>query len=185
MKPLANVMLVALPKEMRLRTKIHFGSHIECLYELRSYGIPTKLLQLDLDGNPDQDKMMAYLQRTQDVEAAFYKEYEEALPSQDCIHFPSAKDVVLGRGRPFQSHTGNIRFMEFLESRKSEYDAISSRSDKTSFSTARVQELKDQGVRFLKRDDGTGLFWTQVTNTAARQKIAMSLRNLSRNSARM
>mmetsp|Transcript_10166 Transcript_10166/g.28992 ORF Transcript_10166/g.28992 Transcript_10166/m.28992 type:complete len:549 (-) Transcript_10166:120-1766(-) len=182
MRPLVNIILLTMPQNMRIRTKVHYGSHMEILYGLGAYGIPSKLLPMGMDGNPNHGLISANLSRTRAFELQQQQKCRDALPAPDCIHAPTHNDIVLGRGRGSQNFAGNIELNKFLAKEcKRKYESMRSRKEKTAFSTHLVQEIKARGgVRFLQRDEETGMFWREVSDEIARQKIAMALRNLSR-----
>mmetsp|Transcript_15693 Transcript_15693/g.43350 ORF Transcript_15693/g.43350 Transcript_15693/m.43350 type:complete len:155 (-) Transcript_15693:920-1384(-) len=148
------------------------------MYELGSFGIPLQLLPFDGEGQPIFDVLERHTQNIQAVAQEKWQAYMADKP-EGLIHSPREIDVVLGRGWPYQSFSGNVKLMEFLTKEKHLYDEAPSRMQKTLVTATFVVRIRQLGVRFLKRDD-SGLFWEEVSDTAARQKVAMSIRNLSR-----
>jgi len=124
-----------------------------------------------------QQQFPPYLVKIHDYEADLWNEYMKSKPSGTMFR-PGPTDVVLGRGWPYQSYCGNVAFMEHLETQVPIYDRAQGKMERTKVTSA-IAEQVQQRVRFLKRD---GLFWKQVPDTASRQKISMSLRNLARRS---
>jgi hypothetical protein len=77
------------------------GSHTECKYALMTFGIPVSLIPLDDHGRLNMDgflHMMAELRRSEE-ELNNHVRQEGACGR---ILFPSANDVLLGRGRPYR-----------------------------------------------------------------------------------
>uniref|UniRef100_A0A7R9ZNL5 DUF6824 domain-containing protein n=1 Tax=Craspedostauros australis TaxID=1486917 RepID=A0A7R9ZNL5_9STRA len=179
-KPVLSAVLKALPKAFRIRFKLHFGSPRECNRELMTYGVPASLL-------PDEDSIACggvavpemitkCLARDRDALQRYY-----AGKPKECIEGqPQPRDILLGRGRPYQKYPGNMDFAQLLQKRKTSYnDPLKTKSEKTELTKQLVKELRDAGVRFLKRDK-SGDWWQEVPDTVARERVAMSLRNLSR-----
>jgi hypothetical protein len=87
-------------------------------------------------------------------------------------------DVVFGRGKPFQSHEGNLRFHQIVQLHKSRY-AKSRRHEKTEIAEEIVQLIKSgqsgEAGRFLKKSQ-SGDGWVEVEDTIAREKVSHALR---------
>jgi len=180
MKPYISMLLLSIAKDVRLRTKFHMGSFLECKYELGAYGIPVKLLPFDGDGNPNTAVLQEHTAYIRSVEQDNWDEYDNAKP-EAAIHYPQKTDVVMGRGWSYQNWHGNLRLVEFLQREKPTYDDAPSRMEKTLVTAALVVRLRKSGVRFLKRD-ASGMYWNLVDETASRHKVAMSIRNIGRKS---
>eukprot|EP00538_Stauroneis_constricta_P013081 CAMPEP_0119546558 /NCGR_PEP_ID=MMETSP1352-20130426/927_1 /TAXON_ID=265584 /ORGANISM="Stauroneis constricta, Strain CCMP1120" /LENGTH=571 /DNA_ID=CAMNT_0007591277 /DNA_START=303 /DNA_END=2018 /DNA_ORIENTATION=- len=188
MKPYISLLLLAVSQDMRLRTKFHFGSPLECMYELGAYGVPGFLLNsLDRDydttsssrpSSPHGSQLMPrqlHLQKMFEYEQQLWDEYINSKPPH--LHFrPSSTCVLLGRGYPFQSYEGNQNLMKYLETQKHLYEEADGKTEKTAATSAIAQSIIGR-TKFLRR---SGLFWEEVPSTVARQKISMSVRNLSR-----
>jgi hypothetical protein len=97
------------------------------------------------------------------------------------ITFPSSKDILLGRGVPYQNFPGNKLFIAFLRKHEGIYDeAGSNQLKKTAISRNLMHTLQESGARFLQRacieEDG----WVNVDDEAARKKVSHAFRNLRR-----
>lgn len=71
--------------------------------------------------------------------------------------------VLLGRGKPFQSHYGNIRLHKLVNENREQYLGAS-RDEKNSIAKSIVQNIKrgtdgEPSGRFLKRADDGRDFW--------------------------
>jgi hypothetical protein len=89
---------------------------------------------------------------------------------------PTHFDVVCGRGKPFQRHSGNRRMLRIVYLHKARYWA-SERCDKFVIADMVLHRIKKCGsepVRFLKREDGE--HWVEVSDDEARQKVSHALR---------
>jgi hypothetical protein len=97
---------------------------------------------------------------------------------------PSTSDVLFGRGKPFQSHPGNLHLHEIVNQTKERY-LKSRRLDKLAIAKEIVQEIKSGGKegtpgRFLKRAEGDICCWTEVSDDVAREKVSHALRDRPR-----
>jgi hypothetical protein len=95
---------------------------------------------------------------------------------------PSPRDVIFGRGKPFQSHPGNVYLHKIVNMHKDRYFK-SRRYDKLAIAEEIVSEIK-QGSngtpgRFLKRVEGED-HWVEVSSEVAREKVSHALRGKPR-----
>ncbi len=91
------------------------------------------------------------------------------------ISIPWQNDVLLGRGKGFYQHTGNIRFRYWIESRSRQYDQATTSAEKKRITMEVIQLVREGGGRFL-RDEKCG--WIEVNDETARQKVAHVFRSL-------
>ena len=94
--------------------------------------------------------------------------------SNTMISVPSRNDVLLGRGKGYFSHVGNVRYRSLIEDLADKYNAAS--KDIKHQITKEVMEIicHKAGGRFLK-DDGAG--WVVVDHETARLKVSHSFRS--------
>jgi len=147
----------------RARVKLHFGSHQEVVYELMTYGIPTELLPISLNGG---------LKRKNHLDWLKIREWQENHPETPRIVIPSHSDVLFGRGKPFRRHVGNLYFTSLVEERLSTYLMT---KEKTKIIEDLVDKIVSAGGRFLKQD-GPGKPWLAVEHPQAKEKTAQSFR---------
>lgn len=96
--------------------------------------------------------------------------------STKSILFPAQFDVLLGRGRGYHCHVGNIKFRNRVEECKADYENCKSREEKKQMTLQIVQEVQQSwGGRFL-RQDVTG--WIIADEEEARLKVSHTFRNL-------
>lgn len=97
---------------------------------------------------------------------------------------PTRFDVLLGRGKPYQGHAGNIRLHKVVDLYKPRYSQAR-RHEKTEIAEEIVQFIKTPGGaskpagRFLKRVENEEL-WVEVTDAIARDKVSHALRGKPR-----
>lgn len=173
---------VAMSREVRLRSRVHHGSHEECIYALLTFGIPRKCFPISNAGDLLVDKHLEFLAMRQKQEEANnvhtplagtgVSSNSESTPTSPNIVVPKNADILLGRGRPFQEHAGNMRCNFVVMAAMDEYETVS-RNDKTGIAKQVIATIKDYGGRFLKQNDGV---WEIVDDTEALRKISHSFR---------
>ena len=98
------------------------------------------------------------------------------------------KDVLLGRGIPYQNHPGNVRLSKIIEQRLDEFNNASTKFHKTIITWDVLKTVQEEyGGRFLEKDgsgDDDGNFatmtWKVCSNNAARFKVAYGFRSLNK-----
>lgn len=98
--------------------------------------------------------------------------------SKPYVVVPGELDVLLGRGRAIQEHTGNMRCRQLVASFRDRYDR-GSKSEKTEVVRLVVDGVHEWGGRFLDRNTDGGV-WNPVTDEHARYKISHGFRNHKR-----
>jgi hypothetical protein len=93
----------------------------------------------------------------------------------DGIDLPGRNDVLLGRGRPFHEHTGNILMRSAVEAHMNEY-TLAPVGHKTVIAQKVFDAVRSNGARFLnRRPDG---WWVQVSDDEARDKVRHAFRTV-------
>ena len=167
------------------RFRDHHGTHhMECQYQLLSYGIPTSALSVDSDGNVRHDIIENYIAKQEIRDSKLLdsiQQQESATDSNNgCIYVTCAtdKDVLLGRGVPYFTHPGNVQLTAIIEQRKDEIDHCSTKFEKTALSWDIVKQVQqDLGGRFLVKDASRGGAWRIADDAAARLKVAYAFRD--------
>jgi hypothetical protein len=135
----------------KARTRLHHGSHVEVQYELQSYGIPIKALPMNSDGIVRRKELINFLDRLRAQEEQFGHTIYSNYPGQSTIIIPSLYDILAGRGKPTQTHPGNLRLGFLVEERIHDY-VDGSRKDKIAISNNIYDALTQDSCRFLKQD---------------------------------
>jgi hypothetical protein len=174
---------VAMSREVRLRSRVHHGSHQECMYALLTFGLPRRGFPiLVANGELSTDKHREFLKMRLRHEDSMRSratrisgnngrsERGENVPL--VIVVPTNGDVLFGRGRPQQQNPGNVRCNYFVVANLEEYENAS-RNGKTIIARKVMEMIKSNGGRFLKQNDGV---WECVDDTEALRKISHSFR---------
>jgi hypothetical protein len=152
------------------------GTHLECQYQMMTFGISNKLLPVNPDGAISLDNHNRWMQRRR-LQEAMMTEPIRAISSEQRrlkrIAVPGSFDILLGRGKLIQEHMGNIRFRRLIEKNRGTYENAT-KNEKTFLATRIVKIVNDGGGRFLKEDPSG---WTEVTDDIARDKVSHSFRN--------
>jgi len=83
---------------------------------------------------------------TRDIELA----YSGAFTGVD---LPTRNDVLMGKGRPFQHHAGNVLLQELVEANTDKYQAACQSLDKMDVVLNVISTIKARSGRFLEKDD--------------------------------
>jgi len=122
------------PDNVRVRTKIHYGSNIECGYSLQTFGIDRSVLPLDDDGELCTDHIHTWITQLQRTE-------QHDWPS-NAIALPRETDILMGRGMSKQSHPGTVQMMQYLQSRSTLYNNKITRTQKNEFANQILNEFQ-------------------------------------------
>jgi tagatose-1,6-bisphosphate aldolase len=86
----------------------------------------------------------------------------------ETIELPLASDILLGKGKPFQEHIGNMRLHALVDEHLSHYIQCSGISEKTILAAVLVKMVQGASGRFLSKDRGV---WIEVSDDIAREKV--------------
>jgi hypothetical protein len=97
---------------------------------------------------------------------------------KNLIEIPTSLDILCGRGKPIQSHTGNQWMHQIVDSYRGRY-LNAPRKKKPSIVEEALNTILSNGGRFLRRIEGEDELcgWEQVTHSAVvREKLSHALR---------
>lgn len=148
----------------RNRLRMHFGTLPEIDFELKTYGIPTEDFPLGDDGkcSPAQHRKWLAMLRAQEEAADDGHE-------DNSIVVPHRFDVLFGKSRQAQKHTGTQRALHIVEMYYEAYEKLG-KFQKTDMAEKIISIIHESGGRFLRQDD-QGL-WIVADDTEARKKVA-------------
>ena len=173
------------------------GKEIECLYALMEYGIAHGIVPVDSNGVLQKSDFLQFVERRRlsegnaknlnKSEGKFANNEssseEDNNPTEDSstqqsstasLEAPSSRDVLLGRGKPYQDFAGNIFFGQLIDQYLERHNAAQ-KFEKTIISMSIVQTIRNRNGRFLKKNKDTGL-WDVVSDDVARDKVAHAFR---------
>ncbi|CAJ1956511.1 unnamed protein product [Cylindrotheca closterium] len=203
---LLSTVMHLMPPKQSAKFRVHFGSHTECLYNLRSYGIGNGIIPINpKDNSPvfhhhkvwlndrvirDNEKEMKRLgKKSQPAEVASLA-HDRASPDTQAKSLsdssmtdaiveiqPRPQDMLFGKEYKF--HPGNARLHAIVVQHELEYDDIEGKKDKIAFVGRIVHDIQATGTRFLIFDEATKQ-WKLVPIKEARNKISKAIRNRRR-----
>ena len=170
------------------------GGQVECLYKLMTFGIPAEAFPLTLMGEIRKGPHIEFVRRHRALEEEKERQLSTPSPNNGDIDVPNtatatsndmdisdngkgitptSQDVLLGRGKGFRYHPGNVRFHKIIEAHEERYESAN-RLGKQILSEAILKLMKDSGSRFLKQD---AFGWFVVGDSVARERVAHAFRN--------
>ncbi len=164
----------------RVRIREHIGDRNQIVFRLQTFGIPTHGFPMMEDGVTLACLSVDRWKKRRILEQLLKKEVEhkcaEKLAKAHVIRVgtPGQKDVLLGRGRAYYSHVGNLRLKKIVIERITMYEQAG-HTEKQKVSAEIVKLIQSESGRFL-RDDGVG--WVEVDDETATKKVSHGFRTL-------
>jgi hypothetical protein len=162
---LFSVAMFVFNKNARIRCRLHFGTDMECIYTLMTFGIPSDTLPVGTSGEKKTEAHEEYIRRLRNAH-----ELEDNVVR---IILPGKYDVLLGRGKPLQKHHGNLHYHFVIEGYHERYENAM-KLEKTQIAKFIVEQIQELGGRFLKQDEAG---WVEIDDEAARTKVSHTFRN--------
>ena len=168
-----------------VRFQSHFGSVQECQSNLSTFGIPSKILPLSVDGEVHCHDHASFLSRLQNMDSepnlgAYTNQYvvaNESEPRSSKVNnlTPGPKDIIMGRGKRGSRYVGNSKLRNVIEERYEVYKEGLAASRKA---LARwiYSQLIHSGARFLTYSEEEKV-WHELDEDLAIGKILHSFRN--------
>ena len=150
---------------------------MEVRYELTTFGIKIEELQFDAQGSVGRDVILKYMEERRVLDAGFVQKEEESAAANGIVIYPLPKDVIVGRGRPYQYLPGNLLMAQYVERSFHRYRDAPDRVEKTCVAVDIVKRIEDGGGRFLERKDHG---WVVADYKTAREKASQALRTRCR-----
>jgi hypothetical protein len=158
--------------KFRPKVRVHYGSPMECVYKLESFGIPREALQMSATNEPTIDSHTIWYRHRQHLE--LQRSATAGSPASSIIN-PGPQDILFGR---LKNNDGNILMRKLVLKMLDEHKA-SNKIRKTEITDLVIDEIHKTGGRFLKQNEETGQ-WEEVSCTEANRKIAHTFRNIRR-----
>ena len=126
-----------------------------------TFGIPVEVCPLTLDGEPKLANHLKWLKKREIKDEAIRR-----TGVFNKIDLPGFSDVLVGKGKPFQQHPGNVYLRQLVELHVDAYTTSRRNEDKRTMVQKILQTISDQSGSFLKKDsDG---WWVEVPVEGAR-----------------
>ena len=137
--------MLGVPADIRSRHRFHNGTYTEIMYSLLGFGIPVDLFPLTPSGVIKKANLNRWIAKNIARDLALG--YGEACSGVD---LPSRNDVLLGRGKPIQRHSGNLHLKVLLESHANVYQAAHLEEDKIEVVHKVFSMIKARSGRFFE-----------------------------------
>ncbi|CAJ1932360.1 unnamed protein product [Cylindrotheca closterium] len=177
---LMSTCFALVPAKTRARFRLHLGSHVECQYQLSTYGIPCSALPF-AGSNNDNILLENHLRW---YKARFVQDFGENAAAQFpsklsalSANVPMRNDVVFGRKK--LQHEGNRRFRVFVRNMAGKYDE-SNKTNKRLTREHLIKEIRDAGGKFLIMHEDTAQGFEELSLEDVHGKIAQAFRNYRR-----
>ena len=170
-RPMMTLAMLVMGASSRVRFRAHYGTFEENQYKLLTFGIPKKALPISMNGEVKRKNYRQWLKNR------YSHEEDETMTLQNSILIPGRLDVLFGRGKPIQSHIGNLRYQVLLDKHRLAYEEAK-KYEKLDITKQIVAQVQQYSGRFLKAE---GAGWKEVDDTAASQKISHAFRTRRRN----
>ena len=169
-----------------VRFQSHYGSVQECQSNLSTFGIPSKILPISVDGEVHCHDHASFLNRLQTMDSehnlgtfatdhhVVANERERRSSKVDELT-PGPKDIIMGRGKRGSRYLGNCKLRDVIEERYAVYEEGHSESRKV---LARwiYSQLIQSGARFLTYSEHEKV-WSELDEDSAIVKILHGFRN--------
>jgi len=137
---------------------------------LMSYGINANKLPMNREWRLNVRNHSNFLQSRR-----IWEKEAEAGSTDPWIEIPTNRDVLLGRGKPIQSHLGNVRLNVMVDERVEEYVACGKDlTTKRRIVSDIIKGVQASSGRFLSRSTGV---WKPITYEATVEKVSHLFRN--------
>jgi len=171
-KPGMSLFQMVMGKQNRLHFRSHYGSVLEVVYALHSFGISIDQRMLEENEEFQQRYYDDYIAKRRKIEAAA-KEKELQLSRTGTVLYASANDVLLGRGRPYQEFSGNQVLAQYVEEACGQYQQLEHKFEKSRLSMMIAEKIQAGGGRFLLRKKDC---WEVAPDDAVHSRISQALR---------
>lgn len=169
---LLALLLLALPKAERARTRMHLGNPTECRYKLMTFGVPVRDLPLTDSGRLKNKYLTSWIKTRQAKDKAF----KEGRTFQG-IEVPLRSDVLFCNGGQKFFNPGNTAFRDILEERREEY-CIAKNHEKRPIISSIIHQVGVMNGRFLLWDAENG-WWEELPLDSPKlmDRVATALRD--------
>ncbi|CAJ1932709.1 unnamed protein product [Cylindrotheca closterium] len=161
-----------LPPSLKAKVKFHFGSHMECLYQMSTFGIPEHALPLSITKNEvNLQHHMAWYNN------CFQRETESVISGWGSI-VPNENDVLCV-GKKVNS-VGNNRIRDLAALHSADWYNTGSSKERRLLVDLIMDDVRKNGGRFLKPDEHDSHDWQELSVDEIRTKIHQLFRNLKK-----
>lgn len=171
---LASTVVKAMPMKLRARFRSHYGSHVECRYQLSTYGISSHLMPLDPMTNTLRLELHLNWYHSCLLKAS---RRNRTTPEQtENLVIQVKPDDVLYLGGKKSNNAGNLRLRALVKALSPVYGSATNEK-KRLIVDGMIGDIQKSAGRFLKEVKGPQPSWTELTLEDARTRITQAFRN--------
>jgi len=159
-----RLVVLGVPADSRARIRFHKGTYTEIMYTLLGFGIPVDLIPFSESGAIKKTNLNRWIAKNiaRDRELANGETFSG-------VDLPTRDDVLMGKGKPYQHHFGNVYLGDLVEAYKNEYYFAPQATDKMGVVYKVMSSIKTRSGRFLeKHDDG---WWRESSDVNVMEKV--------------
>ena len=186
---LFKALAAVVSKNIRVRHRYHFGSQLETMYSLRTFGIdmgegtPSSKSSGSILPGSNVKTMDEYVQKRVQAEEQ-WREKEKVFHESSAVIalVPNSNDILMGRSKIAATWPGNVLYHTVIAHYAPRYIDPESkfRIDKTLLTLEVIHALqKDYGSRFLSRKETR---WVVAEDAEIQKRVSQSLRLEARSS---
>jgi len=166
-QPAASLVQMTVSKFARLRLRTYCSSFLESKYHLNTFGISSDAFAVRDDCSTDTARLEIFISGR--LQHEIMHNYAET-----GVEVPTVVDVLLGRGKSYQAHPGNINFLAIVDRFRSQYEG-GGKAEKRRIVDQVNSIIISQGGRFLRIAD-SGDDWDLMSESEAFRKIRNAFR---------
>ncbi|CAJ1959509.1 unnamed protein product [Cylindrotheca closterium] len=153
-----------------VRFRAHYGTHLDCTTALQSFGIPANLIPINSEGTVTSNEYHVAQMKKRRIQE------RQELRTTRTVMIPCSFDILVGKGKPFQEHPGNMELREWIRKHQTSYE-VAQKYEKKNLVLQVIGMVKGRGGRFLKDVGGC---WSEVEEDVARAKVGHLFRDKKR-----
>lgn len=172
-RSLSALYFLGLDSSARKIYKVHYGGHVELLYQMAGYGIQPSMMPITSSGTLKYNNHSQFLSVQRD------REMDPVKFLEDFASCPNSEDVVFRQGPAFRNNPGNIFFRELIHQFCEEH-RNASRDEKCEITKLVMEEIQNRQGRFLIWNPKRKCWIVCQDSSAIRKKIASALKQYNR-----
>lgn len=146
--------------------------------QVTAHGIPRDFIPFKADKTFKTKSHIESIEMRKKLEVMARASSALTLEDVPAVLLPARRDVLFGKGKPFQFFSGNQHLAFIIDGYLDQYHNRSSKQEKTALAEKIVAVAKSEGARFLSKESGV---WQEVTDHLARGKVSQMLRHKQSN----
>ena len=175
-----NFVVKNMPRKEKVRCRVHFGSHVECKYQLRSYGIQPSTLPIDDQGRLDLTMHRQWIHSCAIEDNAPYGLPPVAERALQNTNFPNQNDVLFYGISKSTNNPGNKRLRAIVADLSQAYYANGNDEVRRSLVATVIGKIHASGGRFLLQRENSATSWEEVPAETLKKKVMQMFRNRRR-----